>query len=207
MLLLPYSYSGKKYQKSQKFSCWWMPRKVKNNFRGISALVIIWSCEYPWWNRLEQPNITGDCLDDFSAAVLLSYSWIKRCSENMQLIYTGTPMPKCDINKVASQLYWNHTSKSVFPCKFASYFQNTFLLRIFLGGCFWFFIVNCVKYWLPASLKVKGIGDIVLLLFIFYTIFLYISHDTSADFSQAFGYFPQYSWIFPTILLDCNFCS
>ena len=29
----------------------------------------------------------------------------KRCSENMQQIYRGTPMPKCDFNKVAKQLY------------------------------------------------------------------------------------------------------
>ena len=29
----------------------------------------------------------------------------KRCSENMQQTYTRTPMPKCDFNKVALQLY------------------------------------------------------------------------------------------------------
>ena len=29
----------------------------------------------------------------------------KRCSEDMQQIYWGTPMPKCDFNKVAKQLY------------------------------------------------------------------------------------------------------
>ena len=29
----------------------------------------------------------------------------KRCSENMQQIYKRTPMPKCDFNKVAQQLY------------------------------------------------------------------------------------------------------
>ena len=50
----------------------------------------------------------------------------KRCSENMQQIYKRTPMPKCDFNKVALQLYWNHTSAWVFSCKFAAYFQNTF---------------------------------------------------------------------------------
>ena len=33
-----------------------------------------------------------------------------RCSENMQQIYRRTPMPKDDFNKVALQLYWNHTS-------------------------------------------------------------------------------------------------
>ena len=29
----------------------------------------------------------------------------KRCSENMQQIYRRTPMPKCDFNKVALQLF------------------------------------------------------------------------------------------------------
>ena len=39
---------------------------------------------------------------------------IKRCSENMQQIYRRAPMPKCDFNKVAKQLYWNRTSLWVF---------------------------------------------------------------------------------------------
>ena len=29
----------------------------------------------------------------------------KSCSENMQQIYGRTPMPKCDFNEVALQLY------------------------------------------------------------------------------------------------------
>ena len=29
----------------------------------------------------------------------------KSCSENMQQIYRRAPMPKCDFNKVAKQLY------------------------------------------------------------------------------------------------------
>ena len=29
----------------------------------------------------------------------------KRCSKNMQQIYRRTPIPKCDFNKVAKQLY------------------------------------------------------------------------------------------------------
>ena len=44
----------------------------------------------------------------------------------MQQIYRGTPMPKCDFNKVAKQLYWNRTSAWVLSCKFAAHFQNTF---------------------------------------------------------------------------------
>ena len=50
----------------------------------------------------------------------------KRCSENMQQIYRRKPMPKCDFNRVAKQLYWNRTSAWVFSCKFAAYFQNNF---------------------------------------------------------------------------------
>ena len=50
----------------------------------------------------------------------------KRCPENMQQIYR-TPMPKCNFNKVALQLYQNHTSAWMFSCKFAAYFQNIFL--------------------------------------------------------------------------------
>ena len=52
---------------------------------------------------------------------------IKRCSENMQQIYRRTPTPKCDFNKVANHLYYNHTSAWLFSCKFAAYLQNTFL--------------------------------------------------------------------------------
>ena len=50
----------------------------------------------------------------------------KRCSENMQQIYKRTPMPKCDFNKVAKQLYWNHTLAWVFSCKFGAIFRTPF---------------------------------------------------------------------------------
>ena len=44
----------------------------------------------------------------------------------MQQIYRRTPMPKCDFNKVALQVYWNHTLAWVLSSKFATYFQSTF---------------------------------------------------------------------------------
>ena len=44
----------------------------------------------------------------------------------MQQIYKRTPMPKCDLSKVAKQLYWNSNSEWMFSCKFTAYFQNTF---------------------------------------------------------------------------------
>ena len=51
---------------------------------------------------------------------------LKKCSENNQQISRRKTMPKCDVNKVSKQLYWNRTSAWVFSCKFAAYFQNTF---------------------------------------------------------------------------------
>ena len=48
------------------------------------------------------------------------------CSPNMQQMYRGTPMWKYDFNKVAMQLYWNHTSIWVFSCIFTAYLRNTF---------------------------------------------------------------------------------
>ena len=38
-------------------------------------------------------------------------------------------MPKYDSNKVALQLYSNHTSAYVFFCKLTAYFQNTFFIE------------------------------------------------------------------------------
>ena len=47
----------------------------------------------------------------------------------MQKIYRRTTVPKWDFNKVAKQLYWNHTLAWVFSCKFTAYFQNSFFLK------------------------------------------------------------------------------
>ena len=49
----------------------------------------------------------------------------EKCHENMQKIYSRTPMGKCDF-KGGKQLYSNHTSTWVFSCKFAAHLQNTF---------------------------------------------------------------------------------
>ena len=56
----------------------------------------------------------------------IGFLW-KRCSENMQQTYRRAPMPKCDVNKVVLELYWNCTSTWVFSSKFAACFQNAFL--------------------------------------------------------------------------------
>ena len=50
----------------------------------------------------------------------------KRCSENIKQIFRRIPMPKCDFNIFAIQLYWNCTLAWVFSCQFAAYFQNIF---------------------------------------------------------------------------------
>ena len=55
---------------------------------------------------------------------------VKMCSENIQQIYRRPPVPMCDFNKVALQLYWNRTSAWAFSCKF------TFLLGTSLDSCF-----------------------------------------------------------------------
>ena len=66
----------------------------------------------------------------------------KRCSGNMQQNDSRTPIPKCDFNKVAFQLYWSRTLAWVFACKFAVYFRTPFtknnsgqlFLNIFSNG-------------------------------------------------------------------------
>ena len=84
---------------------------VKTKKSNISIFLFLNVKLKYWQERQKQPSI----------AVLG-----KRCSENMQQIYRRTPMPKCDFNKVALQLYWNHTSAWAFSCKFTAYFQNIF---------------------------------------------------------------------------------
>ena len=50
----------------------------------------------------------------------------KMCSEYMLEIYKRAPMPKCNFNKVALQVFWIRFSAWVFSSKFAANFQNTF---------------------------------------------------------------------------------
>ena len=50
----------------------------------------------------------------------------KRSSGNTQQICRRIPMPKCNFNKVAKKLCWNHTSAWMISCEFAAYFQYTF---------------------------------------------------------------------------------
>ena len=59
----------------------------------------------------------------------------KSCSENMHQIYRRTPMPKCYFNKVAMQLFWNHTLTWVFV-RLLHVFRTPFLKNIF-GRLIW----------------------------------------------------------------------
>ena len=62
--------------------------------------------------------------------VFLGKGFLNICSK-----LTGEdPAPKCVLNKVAKQLCWNHTSASVFSCKFAACFQNTFSWEYLLSA-------------------------------------------------------------------------
>ena len=70
---------------------------------------------------------------------------IKSCSGKVQSIWMRTLMPKCNFNKVAKQLYWNHTSKWVFSCNFCCIFSEHLFLRTPLNGCFYISLV-CFMY-------------------------------------------------------------
>ena len=69
-------------------------------------------------------------------------------------------MPKCDFNKVALQLYWNHISAWVFSCKFAAYFQNTFLQQhLWRAACAPCFIDLCLLTLMFQQTLVMQIGS------------------------------------------------
>ena len=50
----------------------------------------------------------------------------KSFSENMQQIYRRTPILKCDFNRVALQLYWNHTWHECSPENLLHVFRTPF---------------------------------------------------------------------------------
>ena len=69
--------------------------------------------------------------------------FIKICPENMQQFYRRTPKPKCDLNKVTKQVYWNHTSALVLSYKFAANFQKRFYKNTSEGLLLSPFLVLC----------------------------------------------------------------
>ena len=80
----------------------------------------------------------------------------KSCSENMHQIYRGTPMSKCWFNKVAMQLFWNHTSTWVFV-SLLHVFRTPFLKNIF-GRLIWIVMdVNKINVLLLVNSTVKSV--------------------------------------------------
>ena len=63
----------------------------------------------------------------FSEAVLRGFSYGRVCSGSMRRVCGVASVPKCDFNRVGTQLCWGHTSPWVFSCEFAPYFQGTSL--------------------------------------------------------------------------------
>ena len=85
-----------------------------------AAVLVI---EMVWWNsNLYSKDLHSEVA---TRGVPRKYCQVKY-SESIQQIYRRTSTPKCDYNKVAKQLYWNHTSAWVLSCKFAAYIQITF---------------------------------------------------------------------------------
>ena len=54
----------------------------------------------------------------------------------MLQMYRRTHMWKCDVNKIAMQLYWNHTFALLFSCKSVVCLQNTlFEEHLWMTAC------------------------------------------------------------------------
>ena len=72
-------------------------------------------------NTYSSVKISGKWQKQPSAGVLK-----ERCSKDIHKICRRVPIPKCDFNKFAFELYLSRTSVWVFPCKFTVYFQTTY---------------------------------------------------------------------------------
>ena len=106
-----------------------------------------------------------------------------RCSENMLQIYRRTPLPICDFNKFAFQLYWNRTSAGVFSCIFSAYFQNTFYLE---------------HLWVTASLYLISKDHVIVSCRKGETL-------TVKNIYFCFRCFPSQQWIVLITYLQCNY--
>ena len=106
-----------------------------------------------------------------------------RCSENMLQIYRRTPLPICDFNKVAFQLYWNRTPAWVFSCIFSAYFQNTFYLE---------------HLWVTASLYLISKDHVIVSCRKGETL-------TVKNIYFCFRCFPSQQWIVLITYLQCNY--
>ena len=121
---------------------------ILKSIRRYWVLLIILSTNPPqiFWMILAGRCISNTC------EIVLHFQrqpkgvLVKKFSGNMQQIYRRTRMGKCDFNKVALQLCWNHTFTSLFSCKFCCMFSKHFFMRTPLRECFcifeisWFYI-------------------------------------------------------------------
>ena len=117
-----------------------------------------WNSVLQCWNKAKKSNEIGQ---KQSARGVLKKVAPKICWR--------THMREWDFNKVANQFYWNHISAWVFSCRFARYFQNTFLQEQLWGtGPDWERVENsyicfCVKFTLLISwvLASSAIGEAI----------------------------------------------
>ena len=104
----------------------WCTRK-KKNFVSMAPKTVLKEHRK---EQLKDYNMNRHIIKDCKKQKQPSRCVLKKCSENILKIFMRTPMPKCDFNKVALQLYWSHTLAWVFSGKFAAYFQNTFFKKL-----------------------------------------------------------------------------
>ena len=72
----------------------------------------------------------------------------------MQQIYRRTLMQKCDFNKIAIQLYWNHTSAWVTSCRFVADLQNTFSEdHIWRAATVYLYLIFLIRHLKKTSLN------------------------------------------------------
>ena len=108
----------------------------------------------------------------------------KKYSENLQ----KTPMPKFDFNKVAKQLYWNHTSAWVFSCKFSAYLRTP-VLRTPLMDCFWSLL------FLQQIMKENSITDFsICFCFVKYSPCRRLYNISKLFFEKQFHDYSPFSW-------------
>ena len=83
---------------------------VSQTFKSSSYKSAFCKCAHQWYNLLRWMLFLQK--QPFRGVL------IKKCSEGMQQIYRRTPMPKCDLNKVAKQLLAKHVTKHLWMAGF-----------------------------------------------------------------------------------------
>ena len=77
---------------------------------------------------------------------------------NIYQIYKRTTMSKCGFNKVARQLYWNHTSAGCSPVNLLHIFKTLFPKNTSGGLLLWIAYLNTFKGTLVQSWKFINIS-------------------------------------------------